>query len=69
MAEQIEMMKEMKEQPATPSNYRGLGAAMIAELMIGFRFGIGVILAIGLVDSLHYFIWALTSNPSKSDHH
>ena len=46
----------------TLSKYTGVGAAMAAEVMTGFWFGIGVILAIGLVDSLNYCIRALTSN-------
>ena len=44
------------EQPATPSKYEGLGSAMTAELMIGFWFGIEVILAIRMVKSLDYCI-------------
>ena len=44
-------MKETREQPATPSKYQGIRAAMAAELIIGFWFGIGVILAIRMVDS------------------
>ena len=35
-----------------PSTYEGLAAAMAAELMIGFWFGIGAILAIKIVNSL-----------------
>ena len=35
-----------------PGSYAGLGAAMAAELMIGFWFGIGAILAIKMVNSL-----------------
>ena len=46
----------------TPCKYEDLGAAMAAELMIGFWFGIGVILAIRIVDSLDYCIEALMSN-------
>ena len=46
---------------ATPSIYTGLGGAIIAKLMISFWFGIGVILAIGVVDCLNYCIGALTS--------
>ena len=38
------------------SKYACLGAAITAELMIGFLFGIGVILAVGIVDSLNYII-------------
>ena len=56
MAEQIEMRKEMSEQQATSSKYAGLGAAMAAEPIIGFWFGIGVILAVGVVESLNYWL-------------
>ena len=52
MVEQIEVTdqrKETNERPPTPSKYAGLGAAVAAELMIGFWFGTGVILAIGVV--------------------
>ena len=43
------------------SKYKGLGAATAAELMIGFWFGIGAILAIKTVQSLEYFIEELIS--------
>ena len=43
------------------SKYEGLGAAMAAELMIGFWFGIGAILAIKMVRSLEYCIEELIS--------
>ena len=33
---------------------------MAAELMIGFWFGVGVILAVGAADSLNHCIGALT---------
>ena len=56
----MEMKKEMNEQPAALSVYTGLGAAITAELMIGFWFGIGVLLATGIVDSLNHFVGALT---------
>ena len=47
----------------TPSKYAGLRAAMTSELIIGFWFGIGVILAIRIVDSMVYYcIKVLTSN-------
>ena len=46
----------------TPSKYEGLGAAMAAELMIGFWFGIGVILGVRIVDILDYFVEALISS-------
>ena len=44
-----------------PGAYEGLGAAMAAELMIGFWFGIGVILAVKTVQSLEYCIEELIS--------
>ena len=44
-----------------PEAYEGLGAAMAAELMIGFWFGIGVILAVKMVQSLEYCIEELIS--------
>ena len=39
-----------------PSKYTGLGTAMAAELMIGFWFGIGVVLAVKTLESLEYCI-------------
>ena len=51
----------MTEKPTTLSKYEGLGAAMAAELMIGFWFGIGVILAVKMVHSLEYCIEELIS--------
>ena len=39
-----------------PAPYSGLGAAIAAELMIGFWFGIGAILAIKTVQSLDELI-------------
>ena len=44
------------EGPSTWSKYKGLAAAMAAELMIGFWFGIGAILAIKMVNSLEELI-------------
>ena len=41
------------EQPTTPSKYAGLGAAITAELMIGFWFGVGVLLAVGVADGFY----------------
>ena len=35
-----------------PGPYEGLAAAMAAELMIGFWFGIGVVLAVKMLGSL-----------------
>ena len=43
---------ETSKWPATPSKYEGPGAAIAAELMIGFWFGIGFILAVKMVNSL-----------------
>ena len=60
-----ELRKEMSGKPATPSKYAGLGAALTTELMIGFWFSIGVILATGVADSLNYCIGALTSMGNK----
>ena len=60
-------MKETK--PATTSKYMGLGAAITAELILdwflGFWFGIGVILAIGVADGLNHFIGTLTSSGNE----
>ena len=47
----MERMEEQME-TTTPSKYEGLGAAMAAEVMIGFWFGIGVILAVRMIASL-----------------
>ena len=65
MAEQTEMTDLTSEWSANPSKYAGLGAAIAAELMIGFWFGIGVILAIGVVDNLNYCVEAITSSGSE----
>ena len=43
---------EMTEKPTILSKSKGLGAAIAAEIMIGFWFGIGVILAVKMVHSL-----------------
>ena len=48
------------EQLATPSKYAGLGAAITAELMIVFWFGVGVMLAVGVADGLNHFVRAVT---------
>ena len=57
MEEQVETI----DQTTTLSKFEGLGAAMAAELMIGFWFGIGVILAAKMVHSLEYCIEELIS--------
>ena len=50
---QMDLRKETSEWPATPSKYAGFGAAMATELMTGFWFGIVVILATEVVNSLN----------------
>ena len=61
--ELTDLKKETSELTATPSKYAGLGPAIAAEVMIGFWFGIGVILAVGVVDSLNHCVGAaLTSS-------
>ena len=50
MNEQVETTNEK------PSKYKDLGAAMAAELMIGFWFGITAILAVKMMNSLDYCI-------------
>ena len=64
MLQILEMQEEQMKgtKPATPSKYIGLGAAITAELMIGFWFGIGVTL---VVDSLNHFIGTLMSSGNK----
>ena len=57
----MEMRKETSKQLA--SKYACLRAA--AELMIGFWFGIGVILAVGVVGSLNYCVGVLISSSSE----
>ena len=52
---------ETIDQTTTPNKYKGLGAAMAAELMIGLWFGIGAILAVKMVYSLEYCIEELIS--------
>ena len=49
-------METINQTTKKPSKYEGLGAAMAAELMIGFWFGIGSILAAKIVYSLEYCI-------------
>ena len=58
MGQQVETIDQTTE---TPSKYEGLGAAMAAELMIGFWFGIGAILAAKVVYSLEHCIEELIS--------
>ena len=44
---------------ATPSKYASPGAAIAAELMIGFCFGVEVILAIGVVNRFESLCWSI----------
>ena len=48
----MEMRKEISKWLATPSKYSGLRADIAAEVMIGFWFSTGVILAVRIVDGL-----------------
>ena len=50
---------ETNKNLSTLSKYEGLAAAMAAELMIGFWFGIGAILAIKMLSSLECCISSL----------
>ena len=50
------MEQKMSKNSSTSSKYEGLAAAMAAELIIGFWFGIGVILAVKMVNSLEEII-------------
>ena len=56
MEERIETTDLTSEQQTTPSKCEGLGASMAVELVIGFWFGIGVVLAVKMVNSLDYCI-------------
>ena len=47
---------KMNQKNEKPNKYAGLGTAMAAELMIGFWFGIGVVLAVKMLESLEYCI-------------
>ena len=44
------------ERTADNSKYEGLGSAVVTELTISFWFGIGVILAVKMVNSLDYCV-------------
>ena len=57
----METIDQTTKRPTTSSKYEGLGDAMAAELMIGFWFGIGAILAAKMVYSLEYCIEELIS--------
>ena len=44
----------------TPSKYAGLASTITAELMIGFWFGVGIMLTTGVADGLNQMIRAVT---------
>ena len=46
----------MSKRLTTLSKYESLGAAMASQLMIGFWFGIGFILAVQMMNGLDYYI-------------
>ena len=50
----------MSKQPAYPSKYAGLRPAIIADLMIGFWFGVRAMLAVGVADGLSHLVRAVT---------
>ena len=56
----MEQVQQVETTSKKPSKYAGLGASMAAELMIGFWFGIGVVLTVKKVQSLKYCIEELT---------
>ena len=57
----METIDQTTKKPTTLSKYEGLGAAMAAEIMIGFWFGIGAILAVKTIHSLECCIEELMS--------
>ena len=65
MEKQMEEQVEKQMEKTTPNKYTGLGAAIAVELMIGFWFGIGVLLAVEVVDGLNYLIEAITTSGSS----
>ena len=62
----LRKVEERSEWPPTPSKYACLGTDIAAELMIGFWFGIGVILVVRVVDSLNYCAGKLTGGTPSS---
>ena len=55
--EQVERVEQKTNKSSlTSSKYEGLAAAMAAEVMIGFWFGIGAILSIKMVRTLEKLI-------------
>ena len=64
MVEQMDLRKEISKWMTMPSRHAGLGDAITAELMIGFWFGIGVFLAVGVVESLNYCAATAPKHPN-----
>ena len=56
MVLKMEMTDLTSKHQTTPSKYGGLGAFMAAKLVIGFWFGIRVIVAIRMLNSLDYYV-------------
>ena len=54
-------MTDLREQQTTPSKEACLGVYMAAELIIGFLFGILVILVVKMVNSLDHCVEELMS--------
>ena len=55
--EQVKQVEQkMNKNLLTSSKYKGLAAAIAAELMIGFWFGVRVVLAVKTLESLEYCI-------------
>ena len=56
--ERVEQVKQVEQKTnlLTLSKYEGLADAIAAELMIGFWFGVGVVLAVKTLESLEYCI-------------
>ena len=60
MVVKMETTDLTSEQSTTLSKYAGLEAAITAELTIHSWFGVGVMLAVGIVDGLNHFVRAVT---------
>ena len=56
MALQLPSRAEMNKNLSTSSKPEGLAAAIAAELMIGFWFGVGIVLAVKTLECLEYCI-------------
>ena len=56
MNKNLSTLSKSDGETQAPGPYASLGAAIAAELMIGFWFGIGVVLAVKTLESLEYCI-------------